>query len=114
MHGECQRMLSVCYSVQVITVISIPTIFAGSPSTIISHICCISKMVCSMIFSDDPNRSMQQAMMIGMYLLCETRTMVIYNGKCVKLKITTYKVVFQKVDIDRRDLDTDRVSPQCL
>ena len=32
--------------------------------------------------------------------LCETRTMVIYNGKCVKLKITTYKVVFQTVEIN--------------
>ena len=34
------------------------------------------------------------------YYLCETRTMVIYNRKCVKLKITTYKVVFQKVEIN--------------
>ena len=32
--------------------------------------------------------------------LCETRTMVVYNGKCVNLKITTYKVVFQTVEIN--------------
>ena len=26
--------------------------------------------------------------------------MVVYNGKCVNLKITTYKVVFQTVEIN--------------
>ena len=32
--------------------------------------------------------------------LCETRTVVIDNGKCVSLKITTNKVVFQIVKIN--------------
>ena len=32
-------------------------------------------------------------------LLCETRTVAIYNGKRMNLKITTYKVVFQTVEI---------------
>ena len=30
--------------------------------------------------------------------LCETRTVVIDAGKCMNLKITTYNIVFQKVE----------------
>jgi len=32
--------------------------------------------------------------------LCETRTVAIYNRKHMNLKITTYKVVFQTVEIN--------------
>jgi len=32
--------------------------------------------------------------------LCETRTVAIYNGKHMNLKITTYKVVFRTVEIN--------------
>ena len=42
----------------------------------------------------------EEAQNLILYYLCETRTMVIYNGKCVKLKITTYKVGFQTLEIN--------------
>ena len=34
----------------------------------------------------------------GVSMLCETRTVVIDAGKCMNLKITTYNIVFQKVE----------------
>ena len=32
------------------------------------------------------------------HILCETRTVVIDTRKCMNLKITTYNIVFQKVE----------------